>query len=434
MGVEPSRRRACWLRERNRILALPVLVLVLLSTSGCNVGALLSRQTVSLAASDLGSEPRLLVSWEAPSLPGMRGAGSSDGGQNGIVEELHVLGDGGVVVLARNGVRFLDSAGRLERTVKFAHTYLWTALFRAADGIWVAGLHGAPAERELHAFPLGERAARAVWECKRCFRLAAADFDGNGHDSIVALNPQEYEDDSPWWVQPPPFRTAFWIVDPSSSNKQLVVSDNHAARIRTLDLEGDGREEVILYPYPAINASRYPFQHMSVLRSNGSHAPLWVTEWRERMKWRLPPLDRVGYVPVRPGPEARFAKISMYSQHLQLADAQGRPMSSHRLPGDVTVHQVVGWHEIGDATIIVLDRANPYGFPYADGASLVLELTRAGELREIARHTAYVTGTAVTPDGRLLAAEHRWDPTNGRIVFVRDYGPMVRDSTQCAFR
>ena len=228
----------------------------------------------------------MLVSWEAPSLPSMGAVGFSDGGLNGIVEELHVLGDGGVVVLARDGVRFLDSARRLERTVKFVETYLRTALFRAADGIWVAGLHGAPAERELHAFPLGERAARVVWECKGCFQLAATDFDGDGHDSIVALNPQEYDDDSPWWVQePPPFRTAFWIVDPSSSTKQLVVSENHATRIRTLDLEGDGREEVILYPYPAINATRYPFQHMSVLRGNGSHARLWDTERSARTKW-----------------------------------------------------------------------------------------------------------------------------------------------------
>ncbi|MCY3840680.1 MAG: hypothetical protein OXH09_18870 [Gammaproteobacteria bacterium] len=266
----------------------------------------------------------------------MSAVGSTDGGQNGIVEELHVFEDGGVVVLARDGVRFLDSARRLERTVEFVKTYLWTMLFRAADGIWVAGLHGAPEGRELHAFPLGERAARFVWECKRCFRLAAVDFDGNGHDSIVVLNPQEYGDDSPWWVQePPPFRTAFWIVDPPSSGKRLVVSDNHATRIRTLDLEGDGREEVVLYPYPAINASRYPFQHMSVLRGDG-HEPLWDTEGNERTKWRLPPLDRVGYVPVRPGPEARFAKISMFSQHLQLADAQGSLVSSHQLPGDVT--------------------------------------------------------------------------------------------------
>ena len=412
------------------MLALPTVLLVYLPTSGCHLGtlgaALQPREPVTLAASDLGREPQLLVSWQAPSMPSTRAVGSTDGGQNGIVEELHVIEDGGVVVLARDGVRFLDSARRLERTVKFVQIYLWTVLFRAADGIWVAGLHGAPEQRELHTFPLGERAARFVWECKRCFRLAAVDFDGNGHDKIVALNPQEYEDDSPWWVQePPPFRTAFWIVDPLSSNRQLVVSDNHAGRIRTLDLEGDGREEVILYPYPKISAHRYPFQHMSVCAKNGSR---WLWDWERnaRKNWRLPPHDRVGYVPVRPGPEARFAKISLFSQYLQLADAQGRQVSSHRLPGDVTVHQVVGWHEIGDATIVVLDRARPYGFPYADGASLVLELTPAGELREIARHTAYVTATAVTPDGRLLAAEHRWDPANGRIVFVRDYGPMRR--------
>ena len=365
MGFEPGRKGRRWFRT----LALPAVLLVPLWivplwTSGCGVGAaLLPRETVSLPASELGREPRLLVSWEAPSIPSMRAVGSTDGGQNGIVEELHVFEDGGVVVLARDGVRLLDSARHLERTVGFVKSYLWTILFRAADGIWVAGLHGAPEGRELHTFPLGERAARFVWECQRCFRLTAVDFDGNGHDSIVVLNPQKYEDDSPWWVQePPPFRTAFWIVDPPSSGKRLVVSDNHATRISTLDLEGDGREEVILYPYPAINASRYPFQHMSVLRRDG-HEPLWDTERNERTKWRPPPLDRVGYVPVRPGPEARFAKISIFSQYLQLADAQGSLVSSHRLPGDVTVHQVVGWHEIDDATIVVLNRANPYGFP-----------------------------------------------------------------------
>ena len=44
--------------------------------------------------------------------------------------------DGGVAVLARDGLRFLDSARRLERTLKFVQTHLWTALFRAADDIW----------------------------------------------------------------------------------------------------------------------------------------------------------------------------------------------------------------------------------------------------------------------------------------------------------
>ena len=416
------------------ILALPAVLLVSLLSSGCNIGAaLLSRETVSLAASDLGREPQVLVSWVAPSMPRMGRSPFTDGGQEGIVEELHVLGNGGVVVLARNGVRFVDPAGRLERTVQFVHPYLWTVLFRAADGIWVAGLHGSREKRELHTFPLGERAARFVWECRRCLRLAAVDFDGNGHDSIVVLNPQEYEDDSPWWVQePPPYLTAFWIVDPLSSNKQLVVSDNYATRIRTLDLEGDGREEVILYPYPAINAHRYAFKYMSVLRGNGSHEPLWDPERNEKKWWRLPPRDHVGYVPVRPGPEARFAKISMYSQHLHLRDAQGSLVSSHRLPGDVTVHQVVGWHEVDDATIVVLDRARPpQGFFYADGASLVLELTQAGrtsrdrpshgvrdEYRNDAGRSPARGGTSVGSDQRTdrLRARLRADAT-ARVAF-----------------
>lgn len=419
-----------------KAVALSALLLVPLATGGCIPwGGMLPRETIVLPASDIDWQPRQLVSWQTPAVVGpivRRLYTYHDFGQTGVVDQLQLREDGGLIVLARNGVRFLDAAGRLERTVEFAPGYASTTLFRAVDGLWVAGLHGRNMGYELHAFPLGESEPRRIWEGDRCWQLAAVDFSGSGRDSLVVLKAQDYEDDSPIWFNPPPERTAFWIVDPSSADSRLVVTDHHADRIATLDIEGDGREEVILYPEPQINAYSYPFERMSLLRGDGRLEPFWNAKRHDnnhmqRLRWQRAALGRGGYVPIRSGPAALFAKVSIYSQYLHLADAQGNVVASHRLPGDVTAHQVVGWHEIDGATIVILDRAWHCDYTYSPCGSLVLELTPEGELREIARHTAFVSATVLTPDGRLLAAENRWHrPTNMRTTFVRDYGSMRR--------
>ena len=311
----------------------------------------------------------------------------------------------------------------------------WTAL-------GVAGLHGPAEMRELHVLPLGpldtlgERAPTRRWECRSCFELAAADFSGNGLDSVVALGAEPWEDDSPWWRYHYPWKTGVHIFDPASGDRpgarRLAKSNHNATRIAALDLEGDGQEEIILFPVPAINDYLYDLERLSVVRGDGRIEPLMGADrnknrsW-QRLRWRRAAQGRGGYVPVRSGPDALFAKVSRWSVYLHLANAEGQVLSTHRLPADATLHRVVGWHETDGATIVVLNRPHFCEIPMAPCASLIVELDPAGDLREIARHEAFISATALTPDGRLLTAEHHFNfKTKHRVVAIRDYGPMGR--------
>ena len=249
--------------------------------SGCIPWAgFVPRTVVALPASDLAAPPRELAAWEAESkqVPGYWRYG--DRGERSVATELRLREDGGAIVLSRNAVRFLDAAGELEGARRFAHSYVSAALFRAADGLWVAGLLGAEEERELHAFPLespleapsGESRPRHAWKCPQCFGLVAADFSGDGVDSLVVGNRQEWEVELPWWLYnyKPRYATGLLIFQPSSGARRLVKARHDATRIAALDLEGDGREEVILHPFTGASAGYlYWTERISVLRGDG---------------------------------------------------------------------------------------------------------------------------------------------------------------------
>ena len=438
-GAGGAGRRA---RDRVRgIRALAAAYAVLLTTPGCIMwDGFVPRETVVLPASDLGASPRLMASWEAASVAGPDGLG--DGAVYAIPTGLHLgTKEGEVIALSGDGVRILDSSGRLERTERFAARYFVPVLFDGAGGAHAAGLHGPAETRELHVLPLdpldalGEREPYR-WECADCFRLAAADFSGNGLDSVVVLRPEPWEDDSPWWRFQYPWKTGIRIFGPFSGTRpgppRLVKSDHNATRIAPLDLEGDGQEEIILFPKPSTTGYLYTLESLSVVRGDGRIEPLMGADrnknrsW-QRLRWRRAAQGRGGYVPVRSGPDALFAKVSRWSIYLHTANAEGEVLSTHRLPADITLHRVVGWHETDLATIVVFNREHFCDIPMAPCASLIVELGAEGELREIARHEAFISATALTPEGHLLVAEHQFDSTTRRrTVAIRDYGPMGR--------